>query len=627
MRLRALVGTVALLAFAACGGADHVHVTNDVAVTITPATDELPFDPRGARLRAATAQLTRIAGHPVAFEIDAAVASALRPDFERDLIDAVEQTARALSEWKAARGARSVAAFREVACRYVVTVEDDAPLVTFDSKTGVLRVELSAHPRALVPAGLVSRALAHEEDVYREVRYGDVLPEQVAPGERRAYFEALTHRSGLTERERATRERLRSLPPAEALGQSPEASVVLKVVRLDELSRGSDPALAALTRAWLFGGGGGVFRRAYDDRNVDVDAVPAGSAFRRAEAAYGAWLTRELPVATPAEQRKVIGSVFDARSPGAYPGLDRFALGLRVVDAWSKAGKPMSGMGARDDQRELFDEVVCPSVRDRRGKRVRNSGCTSSARGWLAYVADDERRLLQLARALDERDDPEVAATLLDELRGRPGRDAPDALDPFTTVLHALDPHKRSWRAAIEVLVENRRAGLREESAAIWKAHPDQRGTAVYVLARADVGYAGTNNEGSVWRGFAKSYGSPIDAPLLASMLDWGRPAFVEVPQVWPALAHGFSRADVLLPRLDALLPDATSDDAPEVLRALSAIVTRLCNDRSEADLAKLHAWTARRTASRPAERPVLMVLGRDTAPGGCGSRLKKKDD
>ena len=94
--------TVTMLALAFALGAgcasapQHVQVNNDVAVTITPTPDTLPFDPRGARLREATDRLSGIVGHVIAFEFDAALLSQWRSGFEEQLITSIESVARAL---------------------------------------------------------------------------------------------------------------------------------------------------------------------------------------------------------------------------------------------------------------------------------------------------------------------------------------------------------------------------------------------------------------------------------------------------------------------------------------------------------------------------------------------------
>src|SRR5580765_6142453 len=88
-----------MLALAACGGGNGQGprqgpaTVDGVLVVITPTPDTLPFDPRGARLRAATAELSRVAGHPVTFVIDAALAAETRSGFEGQLIEGVETTA------------------------------------------------------------------------------------------------------------------------------------------------------------------------------------------------------------------------------------------------------------------------------------------------------------------------------------------------------------------------------------------------------------------------------------------------------------------------------------------------------------------------------------------------------
>src|SRR5580692_9769707 len=78
-------------------------VINTVVITFTRDPDELPFDPRAARLQAATQQLTAIAGHPVTFQFDIALLPQWRSSFESALTEAIENTARDLDSMRERR--------------------------------------------------------------------------------------------------------------------------------------------------------------------------------------------------------------------------------------------------------------------------------------------------------------------------------------------------------------------------------------------------------------------------------------------------------------------------------------------------------------------------------------------
>lgn len=586
-RLRhALAAALLVLAASACGAPQHVDVQNDIAITISPPTDSLPFDARGARLRSATDQLTRIAGHPIAMQIDAALASAFRSDFERQLIDAIERMARGLEQWKAedpAAFARSTAALRKVECRYRATVT--RPESDFDAATGVLHVDLGAHPGSLVPQGAFVGALVHEDDEYRERTYGAKTAATVATGERHAYFTYL----------------VRTRPGHGQLARRSHDAVVAEVVVLHGLATGSDPELAATTRAWLFD------QLAYFHNVYDGPSKPPAS-FRPAEIAFARFLNEELPKASAKERLEAARQLYGQVPADAYPGVDRFAFGLAVVDEWVRAGRPAPGP-SEDPQLALYEEIVCPIARGPRGERDRSSGCASAARGWLRYAVSDEPHRARLARALDERNDAALADQVFSTLY--------DA-----GVMSQLDPRKASFRAAIDVLAAQRGNTLETEGARLWKEHPEHRGSALFLIAKSRSGYDSYSGD-EYWSRFARSYGASVDAAMLGGMLSHGAAAFAEVPKLWLALAPGFSRVDVLLPRLDSFLPDATSPSAGDVLRPLSRVVGRLCDDHNAGDLAKLQSYLARRSVARPAEMRALSTLQRDTAPGGCKGRTK----
>ncbi|AKU97038.1 hypothetical protein AKJ09_03702 [Labilithrix luteola] len=622
MKASTLLLAGALVLGACAGTTNHVAIANDVAISITPATDDLPFDPRGARLRSATEQLSRLAGHPIAFQFDAAVVSAVRPDFERQLIDAIEQVARSLTAWKEAEPSafpRTANALRKIECRYRATAKE--PSATFDANSGVMAIDLDAHPAALVPRGAFYEAIATEDDAYRETVFGRGDVDSIPASDRRAYFEYLTRtRPGWGSLyERRFRDRPKGLAPADALAQSPHADVIARVVRLHDLSKRSDPELATKARAWLFDQLYSFFHNAY--RQKELVAIGPGTPFRNAEAAYGRFLAAEVPSATDKERLATARYVCDTDAPQAYPTFDRFAFGLGIVDAWFKAGMPQTAR-ADDPKSQLFDEVVCPSVRTASGEHTRDRSCSSMHTGWLGFATSSADGQKKLAQALDARNDAALADQVLYTVHYSSSTRRGES-NAFLEVFHALDPKLRSWRAAVDILASERHGQDEAEAARIWKAYPDKRGSALLLVARAHRDY-GRYNGDEYWKRFPESYGTTVDATVLGGMLDHGRIALELVPQLWPALSRGYSRADLLVPRLDTLVPDASSADATDALRSLSDVVTRLCEDKNTADLDKLHAYFERRATARPAEQRAFAILRRDTAPGGCKARTKK---
>jgi hypothetical protein len=586
-----------------CAGRSSVDVRHDIAITIVPERDELPFDARGARLRAATEQLSGLLGHPVAIQIDAALVSELRSSFEHALIDAIEQTARGVQAFKRDEPeafARTASRLRRIEHKYRPSA--DAPSSRFDAESGVLTIELSSHPSSLVPrdfiyGNVLLRALLEEDDAHRERMFAGRTPETVSRDELRAYFTYLTRtRPGygnLSERARRVKG-----DDTEELASTPRGETIVRVVRIHDLAK-NDPELTARARTWLFEQLEHVFAQAYENPRVAWAKLGPQTSFRRAEAAYVKWLVGAVPRATPNEKRALTRHLYRA-DPAAdpYPGFDRFAFGFRIVEEWVRAGRPMPER-TEDPALEVYDDIVCPTARDAKGEHVRNRGCASSTDGFIAYaVATDDRRK-RLARALDEKKDAALADTIL-YTAAHVRKVEPD---PFRAMLDALDPHGPAWRAGIDILARDRDRRIEEDGARLWAK--GQRGAGLFLLAQGkrslDPYYAD-----EYWGRFAKSFGTKIDGETLAQMLEHGALAFETVPMLWPALASGFSRADVLVPKLDAMMPDAR--------RTLSAIVKRMCNDGAKEDLAKIHAWSEKRSDAD------LAVIRRETAPGACRS-------
>jgi AcrR family transcriptional regulator len=78
------------------GGPDRPVAVGGGAVVIvfSQAPEELPFNPRGARLLAATQQLEAIVAHPVAIQLDAALLPQWAQNFENGLASGIENVAR-----------------------------------------------------------------------------------------------------------------------------------------------------------------------------------------------------------------------------------------------------------------------------------------------------------------------------------------------------------------------------------------------------------------------------------------------------------------------------------------------------------------------------------------------------
>ena len=471
------------------------------------------------------------------------------------------------------------------------------------SRAIALAVALLGAACASRPAAAPATPLHDEEDhAARDAAWVDADPASLPAGERAAYFAYLTSSTSGYPPFREALGARRSVLPGEKI-EGLDEEVVLRVLRLHEVVRGTDAALEGAARGWL------VDRFAFfRDRHARGDNAPR---HLEAAGAYTQWLARALPTLTERERQRLAAAAFRSRTDQSFPGLDRLAFGLAVVDEWRAAGHPFVGSG-------IFDDVVCPPVRGRDGRFTRSGSCTSTSNGFYLWVLEHPGQDALFARALDARDDAALATAFFVAL-------ARSSTRGYMDMVHRLDPEKSSFRAAVDVLATNPSdPRLADRASDLWRAYPARRGDAFFLLAARA---AWLKRDGSVtwenfWNDFDRRYGAPVDASMFSQMLDRGPSAFVLVPTAWKVLGPRSKRIDVLLAHADAALGDAAQPEAGPQLRALSEIVTRLCGERSAAkDLAKLHAYLAGRVERRPDEAPALSILVRDTAPSGCKAR------
>ncbi len=589
------------LAVGACAPASRtsVDVHARVAVSISPTPDKMPFDPRSARLVQASGQLTELVGHTVSLQVDAAMVPAFRSGFEEALVASFENVVRdltALQKDEPAAFDRGAPLLEHIELRYDVTASRDEAALETASHT--LRIRGPARRGALVAEGEVARALSVEYTQFLTARFASATPDSVAPADRRAYLQYLTgHLPG-----RGYPSDPRATTPAE-LGASKRAARILAVLRLEAL----DPSLSAETHRWLMQQLSW-FVDLYANDTLTVRDVPARTTFRAAERAYVAWLTKALPAMDDAAQARVMGSLFVRTStanraalggasyvPFAFPGVDLFAMGLRVVDAWRAAGHPtqLSPGGTK----QTFELIACPRPKGRRGSRSLAPHCDED---WYRLALGSSAGRARLARALLDRDDPVFTEMTFVNVPYA----SRDGVDDTLALLRAVEAKPSVWTGAVRVFADERGETVHdrtvlEEAQRWWLEHPDRRGVVLYLLAQMD-----RYDHGDVdWRGFGNAF-SAVSAGELASYLAQGPRAMSLVPVVWRALAPGYSRAAIVLPKLDAFLgdPHVRDYDSADPYRTLRGIVGRLCAEKNTKDLAAVRAYLEQRVSAHPGE-------------------------
>jgi hypothetical protein len=586
------------LSLAGCAGAtpDAVVVQNHVSVAIVPPSDELPFDPANARLEEASAQLATLAGHPIAFEFDVALVPGWRAGFQDVLIGSIESVARDLDELRRDHPLvfeRGAPRLERVVAHYDDAVVDQAR-AKIDLETGVLTLTGPARPWGVL-GGQTAGALEDEYARWEAARFATVRAQDVPPSERRSYFEFLTNRRDPPARD-----------PREP--REPDPDAVVGAVALTSLVGDSDPRLAADVRSWLMGAMRD-FASAYGHDGARIVALSPRSRWKQAEASWVAWANARLPSMTDEEKLALVESVFvrargadgvDRGVPFAFPGFDRFAFGLSIADAWARAGHP-TGSGPPPSQLELFSAVVCP-------KNIAADGAVSSVGrcdySWYRDALDDQVTTRRLIDALLARKDRELVGAAFAAIDFMPA--AGDKLDVLFSLARSLDADDALWRRAFHVIADDRAEGGEvarwvEEARRQWTARPTRRGVLLYALAQVDR-YG--ESDRVAWDRFAATFGAPVDAHDLGAYLDEGVRAMSLVRAVWPALSPGWSRAAVLVPRLDAYLSEPATrlydPQGPE--RSLGAIAERLCAEGAVADMAQIHAFLERRIATHPGE-------------------------
>jgi hypothetical protein len=585
------------LSLAACAGVEPqaVVVQNHVSVVILPSPDELPFDPADARLEEASAQLAALAGHAIAFEFDVALLPDWRVGFQDMLIQSIESVARDLDQLKRDKPlvfARGVPRLDRVVSRYDATA-GDRPDVKLDPEGSAVTIAGPAR-RWGVAGGEVAEALEDEYSRWEAGRWAAARAQDVPAAERRGYFEFLT-----------TRNDARARDPREP--REPDADAVVGAVALSSLIGASDPRLAADVRLWLLGAARD-FAGAYEHDQDRVVALPSWSRWRRAEASWVAWANAAVATMTDEEKLALVESVFvrTRGSDGAYhaasfafPGFDRFAYGLSIADAWVRAGHPRGGSQV-PAQLALFGAVVCP----------RSTGPDEGASFvgrcdyvWYRDALDDATTTQRLVDALLARKDLELVEAVFTAIDFMPT--GGDKLGSLFALAQALDADEGEWRRAFRVIADSRAEGgdsarWVDEARRQWVMHPSRHGAFLYALAQVD--RYGEDKVG--WERFAATFGAPIDARDFGAYLSEGVRAMSLAAGVWPALSPGWSRAAVLVPRLDAFLDDRATRryDPQDPRRALEAIAQRLCAEGSVADMAQIRAYLGRRIATHPGE-------------------------
>jgi hypothetical protein len=602
----ALMGAVCI---ASCAPAQRIPP--DANITFNAEPGKLPFDPHGARLRAAMDGLARVAGHPMTLDLDVALLREYRSWFETGIVTAIENAAHDLSELKRTRPE----AWTEMAPRLkTLSFRYDAAShkvgVTLDASRDVVAVSVPAKASAFLSHEAALLSLEAQYDARLPQRYADGVPAAVSVAEKRAYFRALTGQKPPP---------IKYDDPSKAPGIANEVrpSAIARAIRFYDVAMPQD--LKAEIHEWILSEGN-YFRDAYLVYPDAVKASPATSAFHRAEAAWVAWTLKNADRFTDVERFALAKLVFvkqpSKERPGtmrylssAFPGFDRIAFGLRIFEEWASAGHPRLVPG-RERLLELFEFVICPFDRDARGD-PQPAGCEHDFYGVVAETEATQKRFLDFMLA--QKDEVLVENAFLNLMRMRQLRMA-------LSFWRGLENDETLWKAATRAMAEELgdadTSRMQDDALRLWQTYPARRAALLYLLSQIDR----YGNDKVAWGAWSEVGGGRASAADFAAFLSNGRRALATAWVVWPLLGRGWSRAEALLPGLDRFIDDplVPSYHPQDPQLALQQIVNRMCAERNFADLAKMHKYLGERIAKVPPDDKSLPDLFEATANGRC---------
>lgn len=592
-----------------------------LVIVIRQGPERVSFHPKVARIQRANQQIASILGHSLQIELDGALLPQTHDGAEDVIARLVEDLARDL-DGLAKEDKRLIPYAREhferLSVRYSPTEaaareaephgrRRNAARLDLESKTiDVARREASW---LALDRGEISSVIYRAFSAKQDDRYGNVLPDQLAANEHRAWFQYHAHEAH-NDRPQGT---IGSVHPIRVRG----------MVVLASTSTSKDGDLAKEARAYLIDHVLDNFSTTYQHQQAEVENAPPGSPFRQSEAAFIGFLRAELPKMSIDERGKVAAHLWihdfrkdhgdrDRFATYAFPGIDRMQFSFETIDQWIAAGHPSTQSAP-----QAFDVVVSPAIRETR--KDGQLHFTHPGRGdgvFYQWVFANRAREDAFVHGLNQRgnDDAFVMTTFYNARRVL--REESE----YLRFLRRFEASPSIWAVGADVhreVVYRPSAALLEESRRLWREVPHAKGRVLLWFARHGDGSYHPDED---WPDLVQ--GTPADDVVLDKYLSLGWEAFELLPAAWLGVAKTSGRVRVMTKHATALLSGQDIQARPGgkgVAGTMATVARLLCEDKRTDEVAELRAYAQAELPRRPGSG--LSDVIEATDPANCKPR------
>ena len=591
--------------------AEQVEEDNSVNVTVYADGQRraLPasIDRNDPRITSARAELAKLLGHPLAFELDAAAAAKFGPALHRAYVAALEEIATALDDCRRSQPdafAFGAPQLERVQVHYEPVRSSTYVAPHFDA--GVLSGTLHPESLQLFDGSDLCSVFDRELSEERRRRFTGVEPARVAPIDHAAYLDYLFDRGD---------------------GELEELETIRLTAELEP--RLTNPELSAKASRTLSQQGSTL---ASGFRQTPDDPALLG-ALIKAQQAWIAWVNRHGSALDEYPLWNVIDLLFTDRDHHATAlelrrGFDSTAFGLPIIEHF------VANVASEDTTRTEIRPwmfVVCRARRSKYHERLEVSPkCNGAFYGDLVKTAAGRRELARLL--ITKRTEVLTQTAIVHSLRTH-------GAEPVIQLVELLERDDQTLQVALKTLGDFhgwRSRGTAEHPDAVhpralidriprwWKSLPRERALLLRVLS----GTSGSGKEKLPWRELPKFLGDRIDPPTLTAYLAESWQALDELPRLMPSLSPGWARSRVVMPALERWL-DAQAEgrlgDANPYHAATSA-ANALCESGIVTDFDDMQRDLRRRAERYPSQMKRIESFYRGSRSEVCPYRRPEEE-